>query len=111
MVRTVASSIVVSNRFWRLKLTLSCTPALRRVLLRLLDALRVDIDAERARAALGCGNGDAAVAGAQVDHEVARLDLGHVQHTLDHLRRRRHVRHVQRRRLAALRRARRRRSQ
>ena len=56
-----------------------------------LDELRVEVDAEGARAALRRGDDDAAVAGAEVDQVFAGLDLRHVEHALDHVLRRRHI--------------------
>jgi hypothetical protein len=54
--------------------------------------LRVEIDAKRARAALRRGDDDAAVAGAEIDQVFAGFDLRHVEHALDHVLRRRHIR-------------------
>jgi hypothetical protein len=50
--------------------------------------------ARRARAALGRGDHQPAIARAEVDDEVARRDLGEVEHFLGERRARRHPDHV-----------------
>ena len=65
---------------------------LRDVLVGFLDALRVDVDADAARAELlRRGDDDAAVAAAEVVDDVVLGDLGGLEHRLDHVGRRRHV--------------------
>ena len=68
---------------------------LLRVLLRLLDALRVDVDADRADAEfLGRHHRNAAVARAEVVEHVALLHPGELQHLVDYLVGGRHIDHV-----------------
>ena len=55
---------------------------LRRVAPGELDHVRVELDAERARAAPGRGNDVAPITGSEIDDEVLRRDLGHVEHLL-----------------------------
>src|SRR4030095_15273268 len=70
-------------------------PGLLRVLGRLADALRIDVDADRLDAVfLRRGDRDTAVAGTQVVEHVALAYVGKAQHVLHHLVRRRHVDHV-----------------
>ena len=59
------------------------------ILARLLDQRAVELDAEAARAELlRRGDDDAAVARAEVDHQVVGTRLGHLQHALDNVGRR-----------------------
>ena len=67
---------------------------LRGVALRQRDHVRVVLDAEGARAALGGGDDGAPVAGAEVHHEVRRRDLGEVEHLVHQRLRRGHPDHV-----------------
>ena len=61
-----------------------------RVLVRLLDALRIDVDAVGADAvALGGGDRNAAIARAEVVEHVALVHVGELEHRVDHLLRRR----------------------
>ena len=56
-----------------------------RVALRERCELGVVLDADRSSAELpGRGDGYTALAGAQVDHEVVRLDARHLEHARDH---------------------------
>ena len=59
-----------------------------------LDQLLLPFHAKRARPALRCGDDVAAVARAEVHHEVLGTDLRHVEHLVDQRGRRRHPDHV-----------------
>ena len=61
----------VSNRSFTSKVARSPTPALAALAMLCRDQLGIEIDAIGARAALAGGDGDAAVAGAEVDQEFA----------------------------------------
>ena len=61
----------------------------------LLDAHRIQVDAEATRAELfRCGHYDAAVARAQVNQVILRSDFCHLEHAFDHFLRCRHIGHA-----------------
>ncbi len=66
---------------------------LARILGGMLHQVRIQVDAEPARAALRRFDDDPAIARAEVNHIVALLHLGHAHHPLDDLHRRLHIRH------------------
>ena len=70
------------------------TPLLLDVLLRLLDAVGIDVEAERSAAYLGGRHHDAAVSAAQIVDHVILGHLRQLQHLRHHLRRRRDEDHV-----------------
>ena len=90
MVITVAFEKSVSNRSAFTNVARAGDAFLLGVALRELDHVRVVLDAEGARAALGGGDHGAAVARAEVHDEVGRRHLGHVEHLVDQGLRRRH---------------------
>ena len=67
---------------------------LLRVLARQIDHVRIEFDADGGRAALRRGDDGAAVARAEIHVEVARSQLGDVEHPVDQRLRRRHPDHV-----------------
>jgi hypothetical protein len=84
-----------SNRFCVRNSTRSVHARGLRVPAALRDPLRVDVDADAARAvALRGRDHDAAVAAAEVVDDVAALHLRQLQHRVDDFRRGRHERHV-----------------
>ena len=91
---TVAFEKSVSNRSASTKVALVARRRPFGVPLGELDHVGVVLDARGAGAALGCGDDRAAVAGAEIDQEVAGHDLGHVEHLVDQRLRRRYPDHV-----------------
>ena len=91
IVSTVAGERSVSNRFCCRKRDPVGDAGALGVELGVLDPGRVEIDTERPRAEPARGDGDAAVAGPEVDHVVGGADLGDLQHAVHGLARGRDI--------------------
>ncbi len=63
--------------------------------LRIPDPCGIELDAERPRAEPARGDGDAAVAGSEIDHEIRGPDFGDLQHAVHGLPRGRNIDDVQ----------------
>ena len=91
-VTTVASAEVGGHGVLQLECHEVRDPGGRGVGVGLGDPLRIDVHAETSgTVGSGGGDGDAAIATAQVDHKIALPDTGECQHAVHHILWRRHV--------------------
>ena len=84
-----------SNRFAILNSTLSVTPAVFALALASLMRCGLMSTPKPRAPRFGRRHHHPAVAAAEIDHVVAGLDVGELQHPVDHLLRRRHIDHVE----------------